>query len=424
MTNTEFTQHFFLQAALVFAAVGVLGKAVRRVGQPAVIGEMLAGIVLGPSLLGLIFPELQARLFPAPTVSVLHVISQVGLVLYMFLVGLELDVDLIARRMQSAVAISLTGILVPFALGGGLTLILAHRGDLFPHGVGWDTVLFMGAAISVTAFPMLARIVQELGLSGTPMGTLTLAAAAVDDVAAWSLLAFALAGTSQAGGSAVVGVLGAAAYAVIMLLLGRRALRWLEVRATRSQDVGGLAMALVLALVMLGGFFTDRLGIHAVFGAFIMGVAMPRGLAARIIDERIRPLVQSLLLPLFFVYSGLNTRIGTVALDPDLWLPLLAVLVVACVGKGLACSLAALWKKEPIHRALGIGVLMNARGMVELILLNIGLERNMITPSMFSIMVIMTLTTTLMATPLFKLLWRRRQELLAQPARASVPSGS
>ncbi|MCC6189280.1 MAG: cation:proton antiporter [Anaerolineales bacterium] len=401
-----------------------MGRLAQKLGQPVVIGEMVAGIVLGPSVLGWLFPETQARLFPQATIGVVYVISQVGLVLYMFLVGVEFQIGLIGDRMGRAAAVSLAGILAPFVLGGGLALLLLDDLSLFPASVGrWEAMLFMGAAISITAFPVLARILQELGIDKTPLGTVTLGAAAVNDVVAWCLLAIVLASFSGDTRVALWAFAGALVYVLVVLGVLRPALRWVERRAKRNNDLGALAMTLLIMLLMLGAYFTDRIGIHAVFGAFVLGVAMPRGIVTRELERRLSSLVRTFLLPLFFVYSGLNTQLGLVALKPSLWAILLVVLLVAIVGKGVACGLAAFWRGEPKHRALAIGTLMNARGLTELIILNIGLERGVIAPALFAIMVAMALVTTLMTTPLFRFIWHRRQRMLSA-ASVAGPGGS
>jgi Kef-type K+ transport system membrane component KefB len=421
MSNFEFSQYFFLQAAVILVAVGALGRLAQKLGQPVVIGEMVAGIVLGPSVLGWLFPEAQARLFPQPTIGVVYVISQVGLVLYMFLVGVEFQIGLIGDRMGHAAAVSLAGIVAPFVLGGGLALLLLGNPELFPPHVGrLEAMLFMGAAISITAFPMLARIIQELGLDKTPLGTVTLGAAAVDDVVAWCLLAVVLASFNGDSRLLLWAVGGGLIYVSVVLGILRPALRWVERRAKRNNDLGALAMTLLVMLLMLGAYFTDRIGIHAVFGAFILGVAMPRGIVTRELERRLSPLVRTFLLPLFFVYSGLNTQLGLVGLKPSLWVVTLVVLLTAILGKGVACGLAAYWRGEPKHRAMAIGTLMNARGLTELIILNIGLERGVIAPALFAIMVVMALVTTLMTTPLFKFIWHRRQQMLRAATTAEA----
>jgi Kef-type K+ transport system membrane component KefB len=416
MTNVELSIRFFLQLALILATCRVVGLIVKRVGQPQVVGEMIAGVVMGPSLFGWLLPEVQGQLFPKASISIIYAASQVGLVLYMFLIGVEFQVDLIRQRLRSAAAVSLAGIFTPFALGSVLAVFLLKDQRFFSHGVStWEGMLFLGAAMSITAFPMLARIIYECRLTGTSLGTLALAAGSMDDAAAWCLLAVVVASFSGNGVIALSAVGGGVVYALVVLLIARPRLRQLGQAVERNGSISGSMLAFVLMLLMLAAWVTDAVGIYAVFGAFILGTAMPRGLFAREIERVLEPLTTNFLLPLFFVYSGLNTRIGLVD-SPFLWGITLVILLAACCGKGAACWLAARLNGEDNREALAIGTLMNARGLMELILLNIGLERGIITPTLFTIMVMMAMVTTLMATPIFEYVYRRRQEQVIIPA--------
>jgi Kef-type K+ transport system membrane component KefB len=407
MSNLEFAAQAFLQLAVILGVIRVVGLAARWVGQPQVVGEMIAGVVIGPSLFGWIFPDLQAALFPKSSLPVLYVLSQVGLVLYMFLIGAEFSVDLIRRRIHSAASVSIAGMAAPFLLGGILALYLYDDTAYFTAGVSkWEGILFMGAAMSITAFPMLARIIYERGLTGTSLGTLALAAGAIDDAAAWCILAVVLASFSGDSSIAFLAAGGGVAYALIVAVLGRTVLARLGRVAEQNNGVSGPMLSFVLMLLMLGAWFTDSVGIYAVFGAFILGVAMPRGVVTRELQRKLEPVATNFLLPLFFVYSGLNTQLGLVV-TPELWMVMLAVIVVACIGKGGACWLAARLNGETNREALAVGTLMNARGLMELILLNIALDRGIITPVLFTIMVVMAVVTTLMTSPLFELVYRR-----------------
>ena len=409
MSNFELSVLFFLQLTVILAVCRGVGWLARWLGQPQVVAEMIAGVMLGPSLFGWLWPEAQAWLFPPASKGILYAVSQVGLVLYMFLIGLEFDIDLIRNRWRSAASVSLSGILVPFVLGCGLGLLLLDNagGSFFaPSVVSWEAMFFVGAAMSITAFPMLARIIYERGLSNTSLGTLALAAGSIDDAAAWCVLALVLASFKSDPMIAIAAIGGGLVYALGMLSLGRRALNPLGAWAERENGVSSTLLAMTLSCVMLGAWFTDRIGIYAVFGAFIMGAAMPRGRFAHEVQQQIQPLTTTFLLPLFFVYSGLNTRI-TLVDSAWLWGIALAVLLVACLGKGVACWAAARLSGEDNRSALGIGTLMNARGLMELIILNIGLERGIITPLLFTVMVIMAIVTTLMATPIFEWVYRR-----------------
>ncbi len=403
MSNVSLSIYFFFQLALILATVRVVGLLAKRIGQPQVVGEMIAGVLLGPSLLGLLAPGMQADIFPKETMGTLFVVAQLGLVLYMFLVGLELEIGLIRNRVRSAVAVSVAGISVPFLLGGVLAATLGQRFGLFASTVSTaESMLFMGAAMSITAFPMLARIIHERGLAGSSLGTLALAAGAIDDASAWAILAVVLASLNVDPSTAVVAIGGGGVFASIMLLFGRRLLAPLGRRIEREGAMSSSTLAAVVAFVMVCAWFTDLIGIYAVFGAFLAGVAMPRGRFAAELRAKLEPTAASVLLPLFFVYSGLNTRIGLLN-EWSLWLVAGAVVAAAVLGKGLACAAAARLTGESGADALAIGSLMNARGLMELIILNIGLDAGLITPTLFTIMVVMAIVTTLMASPLFVL---------------------
>ena len=407
MTNFQISVLVFLQIAVILGACRLVGRLVRPLGQPQVVAEMITGVLLGPSLLGLLLPEVQGRLFPKPTLTVIYSLAQIGLALYMFLVGLEFDLGLIRRRVKSAMAVSWAGILTPFALGCGVAWLLRDRFPLFAPGVkGWEAMLFTGAAMSITAFPMLARIIYERGLAGTSLGTLALAAGSLDDAAAWCVLAVVLASFTGNPWIALLAIGGGALYAVLMLAVGRGWLERLFVPREADERRRGLVIPLTLILVAACAWLTDTMGIYAVFGAFILGVAMPRGAVARHLEEAMTPLTTTLLLPMFFINSGLNTRVGL--LDrASLWAVAGLVLFVACLGKGSACGTAARLNGEPPREAFAIGALMNSRGLMELIILNIGLERGVITPTLFTVMVLMAVVTTLMATPAFNLAYGR-----------------
>jgi Kef-type K+ transport system membrane component KefB len=265
--------------------------------------------------------------------------------------------------------------------------------------------LFLGAAMSITAFPVLARIVHDQGLAGTRLGTLVLAAGSIDDAVAWCILAVVIASFKSDPVIAVLAIGGAIVYVLVCWGFVRRALKPLAKYAEKRGELGAGAFTFILALVMLGAWLTDTMGIYSVFGAFILGTVMPRGLVSRQLIQRIEPLTATFLLPLFFINSGLNTQIGLLD-QPFLWLVAGVILVVAIVGKGLGCLVAARLSGESPQSAFAIGSLMNARGLMELIALNIGLEQKIISPTLFAVMVIMAIVTTLMATPLFK--WSTR----------------
>jgi Kef-type K+ transport system membrane component KefB len=334
--------------------------------------------------------------------TILFAVAQVGLALYMFMIGLEFDINLIRKRARSAVSVSAAGILVPFALGCVVAHFIYGDTDFFGQKSSHlEAMLFTGASMAITAFPMLARIIYERGLSGSSLGTLALAAGSSDDAAAWCVLALVLASFSGDPRFAALAIGGGAAYAVLMLTVGRRLFARLGRMVEREGRMSPAVLTTTLAIAMLGAWFTDYIRIYAVFGAFIMGAAMPRGLFQRELERIMGPFVTTFLLPMFFVYSGLNTRIGLVN-TVGLWALTGVVCLAATLGKGVACWAAARLNGEPPKEAVAIGTLMNARGLMELIILNIGLERGIIQPTLFTIMVLMAVLTTLAASPVFK----------------------
>lgn len=402
-SNYRLAVLLFMQLAVILLtcrAVGFLGK--RLLGQPQVVCEMIAGVMLGPSLFGLVAPDVHAALFPKQSLATIYMLAQVGLVLYMFVVGLEFDISLIRTRAKSAISVSMAGIITPFALGAAIAWFTRSDRSLFNESVkGWEAMLFMGAAMSITAFPMLARIISERGLAGTSLGTLALAAGSSDDAVAWCMLAIVLASFQNDPVIAVFAIGGGVAYALFCMLVARRVLRGIVRTTEQTGEISQRKLAVVLILLMIGAYFTDAIGIYAVFGAFILGIAMPRGKLGAALKRKIEPLTVGLLLPMFFVFSGLNTKISLIN-SAQLWLLAAGALAAACFGKGVACFAAAKMHGEPTRDAIAIGALMNARGLMELIILNIGYERGVITQTLFSIMIVMAIVTTLMATPLFE----------------------
>ncbi len=406
MTNTQLAEQFFLQIAVILLVCRLVGMVARWFGQPQVVAEMIAGVCLGPSLLGLFFPELQSAIFPwdrttRDSQSYIYPVSQLGLALYMFTVGMDFRLDIVRSRWTSSLAVSLAGMLSPFVLGAGLGLYFHSSTDLFPPGnSAWASAIFLGASMCITAFPMLARIIRYKGLNGTRMGTVAIGAGAIDDACAWCLLAVVLSSIEGTPTSALKtiggGLLFVAAIAFLLRPLLLRMQNWL----TRDDQVSEAGLVICLALMALGALATDKLGLHAVFGSFLIGTAIPRGTMVRGVTERVEPLTVALLLPMFFTFSGLNTQIGLLNTASS-WLLCLLVLIVAMVGKGISCWLAALATGIPNREALGIGVLMNARGLMELIIINIGREKGLISNQLFAMLVIMAIVTTLMASPLF-----------------------
>jgi Kef-type K+ transport system membrane component KefB len=414
--------HFFLELAVILIACRLVGLASERLGQPQVVGEMIAGVLLGPSLFGHLAPGIQQDLFPAgPANTVLYTAAQIGLVLYMFLIGLNFDVNLIKHRIGTAAAVSTAGIVAPLALGALVAAPLLGSGIYFDKSVTLVmAMMFLGASIATTAFPMLARIIYERRLSGTSLGTLALACGATDDALSWCILATVLAVHRGSAAVAAIAIIGGIFYALLVLTLGRRGLGVLGVIAERRQAVTAPMLSTVLILLVTCAWFTDTIGIYAIFGAFVLGVAMPSGFLAQYLTNTMEPLVTTFLLPLFFVYSGLNTQVGLLN-SATLWAVTLGILVISIAGKGMACTLAARVRKVGWRESVALGSLMNARGLIELILLNIGLQAGIITPTLFSILVLVAIVTTLMATPVFELVYGRHRALSdGRPAGSPV----
>jgi Kef-type K+ transport system membrane component KefB len=406
-----------VQLLVVLLATRVCGLALRPLGQPHVVGEMLAGILLGPSFLGLVAPGLAASLFPPASLGVLSALSQVGMVLYMFLIGLELDHEALAAGRGTAVLTSHASIAVPFALG--VTLALALYRDFAPPGIPFLAfALFLGAAMSVTAFPVLARILAERGMLRTPLGALATSAAAVDDVTAWTILAGIMVIVRTTGEAAlwvplvVLGAFVAGVYLVRKPL--RRAVNGaFERRGRLTHGVG----AILVALAFAGGGITEAAGVHALFGAFFMGfVLSSERRLAQAARERLEDPLVLVLLPLYFAFTGLRTRLGLL-FENGSWGWALVIFAVAVAGKLGGSALAARLGGRPWREALALGTLMNTRGLMELVILNIGLDLGVLSPALYSMMVLMAFATTVMTSPLLTALHAVRPLTDAGPTR-------
>ena len=397
---------------VILATCRLFGWLVRRwLRQPQVIGEMIAGVVLGPSLLGLVAPEIQAYLFPPEAKPVLYVVAQLGIGLYMFLVGLDFRSDDFKANAPSAVAVSISGIVVPFLVAIVGTPFLLSVPGLFAAGVSqFNATLFLGAAIAITAFPVLARIIQERGLAGSLIGTLSLSAAAIGDAIAWCVLAVVLASLGAGPKIAVIAIVGGLALSAVMIFLGPRLFAPLGRLAEREHASGrplsSTVLAAALMLFTLSAWFADFIGLHAVFGGFLIGTAMPRGVFAERLKALLEPFALVFLLPVFFTYSGLNTQL-TMVNSPSLLTIALGILAASIFAKFVACWAAARMSGQDHRSALGIGALMNARGLTELIIVNIGLQAGIIGSALFSMLVLMAIVTTLMASPLFEAVYGR-----------------
>ncbi|MDF3069816.1 MAG: putative cation transporter/universal stress family protein [Polyangiaceae bacterium] len=394
------------QIAAVLLVSRGLGFGARALGQPLVIAEMVAGIVLGPSLFGWLLPQASAALFPASSMPVLKMLSQLGLVLFMFLVGVELDPKLLRGRERASVIISHSSIVAPFALGL-LAAFWLHEGYAPPGVAFLPFALFIGISMSVTAFPVLARILTERGLFGSRVGVIAIACAAVDDVTAWCLLAVVVAIARAKGLTDAAWTVGLSlVFSAFMLYVARPLLRRAErfVLEKRGSLTPGL-VAGALFLLLLSAALTEAIGIHALFGAFLFGAVLPReGGLEKMLAHKLESVAVLLLLPLFFAFSGLRTRIGLVS-GANEWLVVLVVIALATLGKYGGSTLAARFTGSSWREASAIGVLMNTRGLMELIVLNVGLDLGVISPTLFAILVIMALVTTFATTPILGIVY-------------------
>ncbi len=412
-----------LQIAAILLLGRVLGRLFRRLGQPTVMAEIVAGIALGPSVLGLSWPGGMDLLFPKDSLPLLGMVAQLGLVFFMFLVGLEFDPKLLQGQARTSIAISNAGIIAPFSLGAALAFPL--HATLAPAGVAMlPFSLFMGTAMSVTAFPVLARILTERGLIRTRVGAIALAAAAVDDVSAWCLLALVV-GVASAGGfgAAAVTTALAVAYSAFVWFVVRPALA--RVGPRQGHAISADVVASVFLLVVLSAAVTEWIGIHALFGAFLIGAAMPRGggLTA-VLAEKMEDFVTVALLPLFFAYSGLRTQIGLVSTPTD-WGLCVVIVAVATLGKFGGTALVGRLRGLPAREAAVLGVLMNTRGLMELIVLNVGLDLGVLSPRLFAMMVIMALVTTWATAPILARIYPpSRVPSDLPPARAVEPAAA
>ncbi|WP_298199012.1 cation:proton antiporter [Novosphingobium sp.] len=408
MTAAQLSVTFFLQMAAIVAACRAVGWVAQRfLGQPQVVGEMIAGVLLGPSVLGALFPDFTAALFPADSRKVLFVGAQFGVGLYMFIVGLTFDRREFASSARSAAVVAVGGMVVPFVAAAALAPALLEIPGLFMPVVGpAQAIQFLGAAIAITAFPMLARIIHERGIAGTRLGVISLSAGAIGDVGAWIVIAFVLASLGDGALVAIKALGGGGLFALFMIVAAPRLLRRLDAIA-RPGENDDLILAVVLVLFTLCAWAMDAAGIHAVFGGFLLGVAMPRGAVADMAQARLEPFTVVFLLPMFFTYSGLNTDLRLMHSTQLIGVAMLIV-AVSVLAKGGACYLTARLCGEDHRTALGIGALMNARGLMELIVINIGLQRGVIGPALFSMLVLMAVVTTLLASPLYQLSARHR----------------
>lgn len=395
---------FLLQIIVILIASRIFAWLCKKIGQPAVIGETVAGIILGPSLISTAFPSFAGFVFPKPSLGNLQMVSQVGLILFMFVIGMELDINIIRRKARSAVVISITSIVLPFALGAGLAYYLYNF--FAPKDVPLHAfALFMGIAMSITAFPVLARIIRERGITNTKSGILALTSAAMDDVTGWCLLAFVVAIVKSNGiNSSFYTLAEAVVYVLVMFVIVKPLLN--RIKTNEHNTVKQSTIAIVFIILLASAFTSEAIGIHALFGAFLAGIIMPIEWELRkLIINKIEDVSLVLLLPIFFVLTGLRTQIGLLN-DPALWSICLIIIVLAIIGKFGGSFIAAKLSGEGMYESLAIGTMMNTRGLMELIILNIGYDLGILTPQIFTMMVLMALVTTFMTSPVLNFLNR------------------
>ncbi|MCP2163534.1 cation:proton antiporter [Goodfellowiella coeruleoviolacea] len=419
MDITALAPTFFLAVVVILLACRVVVLVVARLGQPPVVGEMIAGVLLGPSLVGLISPGLQETLFPQQLKPVLYVVGQIGLVAFMFQAGHEFKSHRTGRIAGTAGAVSLAGMVVPLLLGVGITLLAQGRVNIFVDGVPTGVAAaFVGVALAITAFPMLARIITERGLAGTRFGSLALACGAVDDAVAWILLAFVLTAATGHSGPALITLGGSVLFGIAVATVGRRVLAWVLGQPRLSAQT---RLLLTVAVLFAAAWYTDEIGLYAVFGAFCVGIALPSGPVADRVVNTIAPVTNTVFVPLFFAYSGLNTKFGLLT-EPSLLVFSAVCVVVAVVGKFGACWAVARLRGEPPEVAARVGALMNARGLMQLVALNIGLQAGIVNQELFTVLVLVALVTTVMATPSLSWLDRRdRRRAARTPSPSATP---
>ena len=387
------------QIITIVLVARIFGWIFRKIGQPSVIGEIIAGIVLGPSLFGMYFPDMKEALFPVASLGNLQLLSQIGLILFMFVIGMELDLKVLKNKANEAVVISHASIVIPFALGIGLSYYIYHQ--FAPAGVEFLSFsLFMGIAMSITAFPVLARIVQERGIHKTRLGTIVITCAAADDITAWCILAVVIAIVKAGSFVSSLYVIGLAfVYVLTMLFVVKPFLKRVGDLYAKKSNIKKSVVAIFLLTLIVSSYLSEIIGIHALFGAFLMGAIMPDIAKFRnVFIDKVEDVAIILLLPLFFVFTGLRTEIGLIN-DAYLWKVTGCIIAVAVVGKFIGSALAAKFVGQNWRDSLTIGALMNTRGLMELVVLNIGYELGVLSPKVFTMMVIMALVTTFMTGP-------------------------
>jgi Kef-type K+ transport system membrane component KefB len=399
---------FIMQLIIIIIASRICAYLFKKIGQPAVMGEIVAGIILGPSLLGMLIPGFTDTIFPASSLGNLHMLSQIGLILFMFVIGMELDINVVKRKAGTAFMISHASIVLPYALGVLLSYFLYSR--FAPTNIPFYAFsLFIGVALSITAFPVLARIIQERDMTGTKVGIIALTAAAAGDITVWCVLAFVIAITRAASlTGALYTILLTIVYIALMLGIVRPFLKRLVARQVKNNLIERSTLAIIFVMLLGSAYCCELIGIHALFGAFMGGIVMPQQWSFRkALMHKIEDVALVLLLPLFFVFTGLRTQLGLLN-NSSLWISCILITTVAIIGKLGGSAIAAKLTGESTKESIAIGALMNTRGLVELVVLNIGYDMGILSPAVFTMMVIMALVTTFMTSPILN--WLNRQK--------------
>lgn len=402
-----------LQLIVILTTARLVGWAFTRIGQPSVIGEMTAGLLLGPSLLGSLSPALFELIFPQDSLVTLNTLSRMGVWLFMFLVGAELDLPVLRKVGKKAFVISQVSIVTPLLMGSSLAVLLYPEFSMESVSA-IAFALFLGAAMSITAFPVLARILKERGLTNSKLGVIAIASAAVDDVAAWCILAFTIVLIDpQLAGPLLWWNLGALVLYTGFMLLAVRPL--LVRRVGTRKGLSDELFAVLMIFLFVSCFTTRLIGVHALFGAFLFGVVLPKeAWLVQGLEKRLQPVVAFVLLPLFFAFTGIRTDIGLIH-GSRMWLIALGIVVVAVAGKFIGAMVPARLMGSDWRESVAIGALMNTRGLMELVILNIGLELGILSPSLFSMMVIMALVTTYMTIPILNWVMPRQGQAAQSP---------
>jgi Kef-type K+ transport system membrane component KefB len=393
-----------VQIITIIIAARIFGWLCKKIGQPTVVGEILAGIVLGPSLIGMYFPEFSATVFPVTSFGNLKILAEFGLIIFMFVVGMEIDFNVLRNQAKDAVVISHASIIIPFTLGMGLAYFIYE--SFAPDGIQFFSfALFMGISLSITAFPVLARIVQEKGIQKTRLGKTVITCAAADDITAWCILAMVIAVVKAGSFVSSLYTIGlAVTYVFVMLTMVRPFLRRVGDLHTSRENMSRPIVAIFFIMLIISAYVAEVIGIHALFGAFMAGAIMPENVKFRnIFIDKVEDVALVLLLPLFFVFTGLRTQIGLLN-DASLWALTGVIILLGVAGKFLGSAIAAKFVGQTWKDSLTIGALMNTRGLMELVVLNIGYDLGVLTPQVFAMMVIMALVTTFMTSPLLDLI--------------------